>query len=152
MDLNEMKHDADIQEETVKNGFSFDNFIGEIKRQLNDVKDGYKAPFQVAINLRSYIDRLTELQDECNELVLLEIKSEPINYAGFKFEKIQSGRYDYSESSEWSDLSNRIKSLEKDMQIAYKKGAALINESTGEVIMPANYKPNKESFKITKSH
>lgn len=70
---------------------------------------------------------------------------------GFIFEKTQSGRYDYSQISEWVAEQEKIKAIEKRAQDAYKQAVnnVLMVDDDGCQIIAAIYKPNTPSIKLT---
>lgn len=115
----------------------------------NKVIDGFEKAVKLASLIQQKEKELKILKDKIKPFVLEEIENGE-HLDGYRLETVQSGRYDYSRNEEWLILKNRMKEIEKDMQIAYKSKGTYISED-GEVIEPAIYKSNQKSYKIIKN-
>ena len=140
-----IEHEIEIQKEKI----TFEKIFKFFETKKNEVLDGYKNGYELALSLKKLEILFKKVKDEIRESVCSEVDG-GYEWSGHKFETTASGRYDYSESEKWNDLNDRKKAFEKDMQHSFKTGKIIFDEETGEEIVSANYKPNKISYKITK--
>jgi len=130
------------------------NYLQELQLRADQVVEGNETGLKLLAEIKrveSELDRLkTEIMPVClNEIekcITPQVRSFE-NY-GANFSLSAGGRYDYSNYPTHKDYQNRLKSIETKMQAAYKAGATVIDEETGEVIPPAEYKANKPSITI----
>lgn len=128
--------------------------IRDIEDRMVCALEGEVSCLEVLADLKQIEDALAEakkaiLPDAIQELNRYGDKLEDY---GFRFERTQSGRYNYSMNPEWVELSNRIKELEKASQDAYKmaqRGSILV-DADGCQVVTAEYIPSTPSIKIIK--
>lgn len=84
-------------------------------------------------------DAMTEFDKHGEKTVVLH---------GYEIAVTQSGRYDYSSSSDWNTKKAELKDIETKMQAAYKSNSSVLDNDTGEVFEPASYKSNKASLRL----
>lgn len=124
-----------------------------LKDRVEEIKQGVLEGNINPLNAMEAVKRmeeyLSDLKKSVTDIALEELdkfSEKEVDFGGAKFSKSQSGRYDYSNDSEWSALNNARKEREKLLQTAYKtKGEFVLD---GEVIEKPNYKSNKEGLKI----
>lgn len=149
MDLNEIKKQTEHQTERKPFEITEDKILNYLLKRKKEVVDGQKNGYELALFLKELDDIIKGIKSEIIDTVLSEFEDK-YEYNGFRFEKTQSGRYTYNHSKDWNDMNEKRKELEKIMQMSFKTGKSIINEETGEVYESAVYKPNKESYKISK--
>jgi hypothetical protein len=146
--LNEMRNKEERNKNKVP--LTYDNIISFLQKRTERVIEGFDKGYELALLIKNIETELTMMKGQIKETVLIEIEN-GYTYDGHKFEPTQSGRYVYDHSDDWKKLSSKRKELEKMMQMSYKTGKSIIDEDTGEVYDSAIYKPNKPSYKISKT-
>lgn len=124
------------------------NFLERKKKAVNEgCSKGY-----LLYKFMSDLEKTAKsIKDEIFETVKDELKDEIVEN-GLIFKVMGgSGRYDFSESSDWNNLKEKMKLIEEKMKISYKTGASIINEDTGEIYESAIFKPYREKISITKN-
>ena len=127
--------------------------INEVAEYAQMVADGVINPLRVMVMFNELEKAVKEAKESILQDAITEFEKhggKPIIEYGFNISKSASGRYSYDNNPDWVRLSETIKELEKRMQTAYKGGGSILDESTGELIEPAIYKPNKESLTFKK--
>ena len=130
------------------------NYLQELQLRAANVVEGNETGLKLLAEIKrveAELDRLkTEIMPVClNEIekcITPQVRSFE-NY-GANFSLSAGGRYDYSNYATHKEYSERLKKVESQMQSAYKNGSTIIDTETGEIIPPADYKPNKPSITI----
>jgi len=128
---------------------NFDSYLEILQEQ---VFDGFESPAAVFVKLKQLVDKIENVISSIKKDAIAEIKDEFLEVGNAKLTIFAAGRYEYKHNPTWVSTQNTIKNIEKNMQDSYKMlkdGKTLIDETTGEIITPAEYKPNEKSIKIT---
>jgi hypothetical protein len=116
------------------------------------VIDGHKKALQAYVDLKKQADSMNLVLEALKELATEEFQNEyggkEQSVYGATVSVHRGGRYDYSGVSGWKQAKDKITLLEKQAQLAYKAGGAVVDEETGELTEPAKYLPNKESITV----
>jgi hypothetical protein len=130
------------------------NYLQELQLRADQVVDGYEPGLKLLAELNRLKKEVERLEKEILPTCLNELEKcitpqvRSFENYGANFSLSAGGRYDYSNYPTHKDYQNRLKSIETKMQAAYKAGATVIDDETGEIIPPADYKPNKPSITI----
>lgn len=122
----------------------------QIEKLVSAVKDGETNPLEAYVSLRAVKHVLEEALSQLKDDVIEEHSKhgeKEVNIKGAKVSITSGGRYSYKSSSQWAELNDKRKSIEKSMQMAYKTGEEMY-DSDGVLIEPAEYIPNNESVKV----
>ena len=126
----------------------------DVENIIARVQDGYEDA------LKSYIvfSRLKKLFENAMVDILEDAIADFENYGEktvelmeCKISKTSSGRFDYSESTTWSNKKKELQEIEKVMKLAYQNAIKGINSvsANGEIMDIAIYKPSKSSLRIS---
>lgn len=124
----------------------------DYKKLFDDVTAGNKEALPAFIDLKKYADDLAQYLEALKEKAVEEFngsyggREQVIN--GATVSKHSGGRYIYKDVPGWKAMKDKLTLMEKSAQLAYKAGGECIDEETGEVIVPAQYIPNKESITV----
>jgi len=121
----------------------------KLKQLKKDAIMGYDCPLRVLGEIKKAIDTLTKYKEELLEDAITEREKYPekeyvLGDFGISFNN--GGKYDYSSNEDWNGLKKEMKVIEKNMQMAYKSNATILDEKTGEVYQPAVFEANKTSL------
>lgn len=126
-----------------------DNIGSLLDRKKTDVLEGNDDAYKLMLFIKKLEEKLKSVKNDILEVAVDET-TDKIEWNGYRFENTSSGRYNYDHCLEWTELKERMKTIEKNMQIVYKSGNAMFDNETGEEVQPAEFKPSKKSVKITK--
>lgn len=125
------------------------------KELIEKVKEGYESPLKAFIEIKKEIDNLMALQSQIKQDAIQEAANEPEPFERFgaKVTYMQSAgsRWDFSGIEEWNQLKSKREEIEQKHKAAYhawKRGAAYVDEETGEQIAPAAYKEGNPTIQI----
>lgn len=124
----------------------------EIESLKNDALDGEINELKAWSELYELEKRVASAKDEIKDSVLYKLGDSKVDDFGYRFERTQSGRYDYSEIEEWNNVNYKRKEIEKQSQDAYKQALSgkILVSPDGEPIPTAKYISNEPSVKLTK--
>jgi len=132
------------------------HFKTEIEKVADSVLDGFEDGLDIYTKLDYFEKILKSAKNKIRQSAVdaFELYGEKmVLMNNKKVHIVQSGRYNYTSSKEYTDLKERIKSLEAKMKTAYQmkldNPENLYITETGEVIQPAEYKSNSKSLKIS---
>lgn len=129
-----------------------EKFLDFLTTKINQVKDGFEDGYKVAVLIKILEDNIKQAKETLKEFVLDELKGGSLEYQNVRIEATAGGRYDYSANTEIVELQAKIKAIQSDMKRAYSaslKGQTIVN-ADGEIVEPAIYNHNKDSYKIIK--
>ena len=133
-------------------GLSKDLFM-QMRELENKALDGDANELETYIEFQKVKTAAENSMRNIKQYAITEFErhgNKSVSLCGCTVQKSQSGRYSYKHLEQWNEVNGQAKAIEKQAQEAYKqslKGIDLIDEN-GEVIQPAEYKPNSESLKI----
>ena len=115
----------------------------EIKIIHDKIVNEEENIFKLFGQLKTIEAELNIAIEEAKNKVRKELNKYPekvVTYNDFIFKKKQGTTYEFDNSPEWVQLSERRKKIEERMKIASKNGIQIIDEETGEIIFPATKK------------
>lgn len=115
--------------------------------------EGEIDPLKTYTELHSIELCLKSIKEECLELALIERRKyaeKSVNLGGYSIELSKGGRYEYKHIQAWVDANEKLKSIEKNAQMAYQAGKNQLISEDGEINEPAYYNENKESLRLKK--
>lgn len=128
----------------------------QVDQAVADVLGGNTEALLTYIELRQLAEHIDEALEQIKGQALKEgSQYHGQQYHGYEIQVREGGgRYAYDHLPEWALLKEQMKAIEKDAQNAYKlhsTGRMCVTEE-GEVITPAEFKPNGPSllFKFKK--
>ena len=127
--------------------------LTELAIKKRKVLDGDINPLEFLTQLNELEKAIKDAKEEILNDAILEFDrhgAKSIIEYGFEISATQSGRYDYTNNSDWNMYKNKMKDIESKMQAAYKNNASILDDNTGEVYEAALYKANKPSLKLKK--
>lgn len=146
--LNEIRQKEEMKKNEVS--ITYDRIIGYLQKRTEKVVEGFNKGYELALLIKNLETELTMMKGQIKETVLIEI-DKSYKWNGFKFEPTGGGKYEYKHDDTWVKLKKQLDEHQKIMQMSYKTGKSIIDEQTGEVYDSAIYKPNKSSYKISKT-
>lgn len=123
-----------------------------IKEKLYSVLDGNEPALKTYVEFKRMETDLKEAMEAIKDQALEEAKKHGKNFEleGVHIEvRNTAGKWIYKHVPEWNELSSKMESLEDQLKHSYKAKATLVNEETGEVILPAQYVEGKETLFIS---
>ena len=127
------------------------------RKLQQQAEDGEIAPLKAYLQLRKDIDDRMKSLEILKDLSTTEFYQvyggKDVTIYGATVTKHQGGRYDYKHIPRWVAAKSKLDAIEDEAQQAYKAatdkmGGQMMDEETGEIIEPAVYKANKESFAV----
>lgn len=123
-----------------------------IKEKMYAVLDGNSSALKTYIEFKKIEAELKEAMEAVKEEAVAEAKKHGKSFIedGAKIEiRNSSGKWSYNHIPEWRDLDSKMENLQEQLKHAYKANATLINESTGEITLAANYREGGETIFVT---
>ena len=129
-------------------------YLSELKELAQNAINGETSALKAFTIVSACEKELSEIKANLLESAISDFEkygAKSVKEFGFEISKSASGRYNYTNSSDWNRLKTQMQELETKMQAACKNNATIINNETGEIIEPAIFMPNKESLTIKKA-
>jgi hypothetical protein len=128
--------------------------IDKIAHQLAEpvIETGQISAIEAFVKLRNAKEAidiaLRFIQDTLDSEIATYGKEVPV-VGNWQVQKVSGGfTYDFTNNPEYMKLKEQMKAIEEDMKAAAKSRHAMVDEATGEVIIPAIMKPKADSFKL----
>lgn len=119
---------------------------------VQQVVDGNCDPLEAYIHVKDLEKHLSECIKQVEPIAYQEAdkwKEKTFTYKGAEIQKKNAaGRYDYSTVSLWKQADERKKKIEELSKTAYKGGATIVDEESGEVVEPCSYTEGKAIISI----
>ena len=132
--------------------------VGAMEMLVEDFVSEDKEAFKKVIQLKAIEKFVKEAKAKLSEKVLNELDQENNRtYQGFQVYKSTSPtKYVYDHNEDWTKYESKLKAIKKEqkaiedkMKLAFKNNLTILDEETGEVFEPAQYKSGgQETFTI----
>jgi DNA phosphorothioation-dependent restriction protein DptG len=130
------------------------SFVASAK---NEILSGYENPLILEIQLKALEEVIKNVRKdkEVKDAIVNELNKYPeksVEFMGVSFTKKSLSKWDYSEDSQWNELTAKIERLKDEMkqheQLLQNLKEPLYNAETGEEIKPA-IRRSEETYSIT---
>jgi hypothetical protein len=128
--------------------------INYFKNLAVQVIDGNETGLKLLAEIKKVEAELERIKAEIMPVCIKELENgitpqiRSFENYGAIFSLTAGGRYNYDSYASHKEYTSRLKSIESKMQAAFKSGATIIDDETGEIIPPAKYVQNKPSITI----
>lgn len=151
--MENLKHETEqaaIRKEGVSR-MNENDVINYLLKRGQKVEDGELKGYKLQLFIKNLSDAINAVKDQIRPTVLDELK-DSFDDNGYNFKVTSgSGKYDFSCFDEWKEKNKKIKEIEDNMKLAYKKGKDYVDSDTGEVYPVPEFKPYSNRIVITKN-